>query len=178
MQIHASPSASEALDVLVRRRADFLASVRRRVQGGADAEDIVQTAFLQCFEHHGSVRSEALARWFQGILANATADHFRRRARLARALRALAVEPFAPSGAEDVHRRATPQRASLLLDRLSSEYRHALHVVYLESGGLPRLAAEAQITVNNAAVRVFRARKAARKLARELGESISTAAVA
>jgi RNA polymerase sigma-70 factor (ECF subfamily) len=169
MRTQNSLSSCRALDVLVRRRAEFLASVRGRVRSAADAEDIVQTAFLRCLEHQHSLRAAELAiPWFHGILANAAVDHFRRRASRARALLALATEPREPACPPDQDAPVPVAGASVLLDRLSAQYRQALHIVYLDAGGLPKLAAEARITVNNAAVRVFR----------QLGEPTSTGAAA
>jgi RNA polymerase sigma-70 factor, ECF subfamily len=165
MQAHSNRLPSNAVEVLLGRRAKFISSVRRRVRCLADAEDIVQDAFLRCFEHRSAFREDRDALpWFRGILANTTVDHFRRRAAFARALQALAVEPRDPGDTQDLRTGEAGQRASAILEGLRPEYRQALQAVYLEARPLPELARQAGITVNNAAVRVFRARKAVRKL--------------
>jgi RNA polymerase sigma factor (sigma-70 family) len=180
MEIQSSRLTRTAVTTLVDRRPEFLSSVRRRVWCSADAEDIVQNAFLRCLEHRSSLREEEAALpWFRGILANATTDHFRRRAALARALRALAAEPREPDDRLDVRTGEAEQHATAMMDGLRPAYRQALHAVYLEARPLPDLAQQAGITVNNAAVRVFRAREALRKLVgRQGGRGFARAAAA
>ena len=179
MRTPSSPSRSPALDSLTARRPQLLASVRRRVRCPADAEDIVQTAFLRFVERRELLRADDLALpWFRGILANATADHFRRRGALSRALQALASEPREPAEVPGSPPPEPPETAMALLDQLRPQYRQVLHAVYLEARPLPALAEQAGITVNNAAVRVWRAKQAARKLAGNRAASLAAAAAA
>jgi RNA polymerase sigma-70 factor (ECF subfamily) len=66
----------------------------------------------------------------------------------------------------------------MLLDQLRPAHRQVLHAVYLEARPLPVLAEQAGITVNNAAVRVWRAKQAARKLAGDRAGRLAAAAAA
>lgn len=172
-------SNSPALDALVRKRPQLVASVRRRVRCLADAEDIVQTAFLRFLARRELLRSEDLALpWLRGILANVATDHLRRGAAFRRAMQALAAEPREPAAVSDSTPPEPADGAMAVLDQLRPEYRQALSAVYLEARPLPALAEQAGITVNNAAVRVWRAKQAARKLAGSRRESLATAAAA
>jgi DNA-directed RNA polymerase specialized sigma24 family protein len=76
----------------------------------ADAEGILQTAFLRFVERRELLRGDDMALpWFRGILANATADHFRRRAALARRCGAWRPSRASPLRFR-IHRRPSRRR--------------------------------------------------------------------
>lgn len=156
----------EVLRLLVEHRARFVSFVERRVGRRDLADEIVQEAFLRRVSHAGSLRKdESAVAWFYRVLRNAIIDHHRHADAERRALAAVAVEPN-----DDLV--AAPDQELMdiacacvvsLLDTLKPEYAAALKRVDVEGANLARLADEAGITANNAAVRLHRARQALRR---------------
>jgi RNA polymerase sigma factor (sigma-70 family) len=151
------------VDALVANHRQFLRFLEGRVGNRAVAEDILQEAFVRSLDKVGALRSdESAVAWFYRMLRNAAIDHHRRRASASRALEAFAaeVEPEAPSGeVED----AICQCVATLAETLKPEYAEALRKVEVEGLAVKDYAALTDISANNAAVRVFRAREALRK---------------
>jgi RNA polymerase sigma factor (sigma-70 family) len=164
-----APDDSATLDPAVAERlvADhraFLAFVERRVGSRAIAEDILQEAFVRGIERGGQIRDEETAKaWFFRVLRNAIIDYHRRHGTTSRGLEALAneldeqVQP--PPDVQDVVCRCITG----LTDALKPEYAQALRRIEVEGVAVKDYGAELGITANNAAVRVFRARKALRE---------------
>lgn len=144
---------------LVASHRDFVAFVERRVGLRAEAEDIVQAAFVRGLQHADSVNEVNAVTWFYRVLRNAIIDHYRKQASTSRALEAYAAEPD-PS--PEVRAEVCACIHGLLAE-IKPEYREALRIVDMEDGALSDLAAQSSITPENAAVRVHRARKALRK---------------
>ena len=149
--------APEALETLLGHRDRFLAFVQKRVASPALAEEILQDAFVRGFERGGALRDdETVIAWFYRLLRNAVIDRARRDEVRGRALEAwaseLATSDASPSRAEAC------QCVMPLLDTLKPEYASAIRAIDLDGGDVQALAAEAQITPNNASVRLHRAR--------------------
>jgi RNA polymerase sigma-70 factor (ECF subfamily) len=151
---------SEALGLLLERYQSYLTllartQIGRRLQGKADAADIVQEVYLQAHQHiavfRGTTEAE-FATWLRRILAGVVANHVRRyfgtRQRDARLEQALAVEMEGASGVLErglIAKQSTPSRhvarcESLLelaaaLERLPVDYRQVIMLRHLE--GLP-----------------------------------------
>ncbi len=149
---------------LVESRESFLGFLARRTGDRALAEDLLQDAFARGLDRLDTLRDESSATaWFYRVLRNAVIDHRRRHATAAKALDGLAVEldlavdvsPAEPPG-------ATCRCVSRVVAGLKPEYAAALARVEVEGASVKDFAAEAGITANNAAVRVFRAREALR----------------
>jgi RNA polymerase sigma-70 factor, ECF subfamily len=156
------PLSPEAIARLVDGHREFLAFLERRVESREAAEDILQAAFARGLERGAGVRDENVVAWFYRVLRNAVIDHYRRRSTAARALETWGRE-FTESQEPDAALRQEICRCvSGLLAALKPEYREALRAVDLEDGSLGDLAKRSGITVENAAVRVHRARKALR----------------
>jgi RNA polymerase sigma-70 factor (ECF subfamily) len=161
--------ATSPLEALVARREELVRFVRRRVASDADAEEIVQTAFVRGMEHAGELADEeAATAWLYRIVRNAIIDHFRRRDVKGRALEQLAVE--LPEAIEDT---APDERARVcacvrsLASTLKPEYAELLERVDVEESSIHDVAGALGITANNATVRLHRARKALRDRVRE-----------
>ncbi len=77
----------EVMQALVDNHRQFLAFLERRVESRADAEDILQDAFVRGLEKGGQLRDgESAVAWFYRLLRNAVVDHYRRRGAAGRAL--------------------------------------------------------------------------------------------
>lgn len=157
------PPSAEVVRVLVQNHREFLRFLERRVGDRAVAQDILQEAFVRGMSKLDALNSEeSSVAWFYRILRNALTDHYRRRASGDRKLAAFAAELEDPVPAEEVQT-AVCQCVARLADTLKPEYSEALRRIELDGVSVKDYAAEAGISSNNAAVRVFRAREALRK---------------
>lgn len=153
-----------AVAALVENHRRFLAFLERRVGSRAEAEEILQAAFLRGLEREGELRDDdKVVAWFYRILRNAVVDHWRARGAEARAEEMLARElgdaqEPAPEIAGELCRCFEP-----LLENLKPEYAEILRRVDLAGERPLDFAAAAGLTANNAMVRLHRARKALRE---------------
>lgn len=150
------------VEALVENHRRFLSFLERRVGNRADAEDILQAAFVRGIERSGSVRDTGSAvAWFYRLLRNAVTDHYRRSGTEARLFPAEATEDSAAYEPE--------VRAELcacvrrLLPALKPEHAEMIERVELNEEPLAEVAATLGITPNNAAVRLHRARHGLRE---------------
>ena len=159
-----APLSPEVVTALVKNHRDFLAFLQRRVGDRALAEDILQEAFVRGLDKIGSLANdEAATAWFYRILRNAVVDHHRRRASSDKKLDAFAAELERHVDPEPEVRGAVCRCVGELASTLKPEYAEALRRVEVDGVAVKEYAAEAGLTSNNAAVRVFRAREALRK---------------
>jgi RNA polymerase sigma factor (sigma-70 family) len=161
------PPSSAVLKKLVSNHRDFLRFLENRVGSRAEAEDILQDAFVKGIEGAGSVRDEeSVVAWFYRTLRNTVIDHYRRRGAAGRAMDAfareldLAIEPTA-----DV-KETVCACVRALSETLKPEYGEALRRIDVDGISVQSYAAEIGIEPNNAGVRVHRAREALRKRVR------------
>jgi RNA polymerase sigma-70 factor (ECF subfamily) len=157
-------SSAAVVERLVGNHREFLAFLERRVGSRAEAEDILQEAFVRGVERAHAVRDEeSVVAWFYRLLRNAVIDHHRRRGASGRALDAFArelderVEPSAEVTA------TVCACVRNLSGTLKPEYADALKRIDVDGVSVQGYAAEVGIAPNNAAVRVHRAREALRK---------------
>jgi RNA polymerase sigma-70 factor (ECF subfamily) len=164
MEQNSQRVSAEVLEQLLSRRQEFIGFLEKRVGSRATAEDILQAAFVRSIEHVGSIDdAENVVAWFYRVLRNAVIDHYRREASSGRALEAFAREMEGSEVPSPDLKNEVCQCVNRILYDLKPEYRQALEVVDVEDGSLAELAARAEISANNAAVRVSRAREALRK---------------
>lgn len=165
------------LQELAAKRGEFLAFVERRVGDRALAEDILQDAFAKGAERLAELRTPAAATaWFYRVLRNASVESHRRKDRRERALSLVEAQAtIAPREPELDAVNAGCRCVGELVDTLKPEYAQALSRVELDGVAVKDFAVEQNISANNAAVRVHRARKA---LARELAECCGSCALA
>ena len=149
---------------LVDNHRQFLGFLERRLGDRAIAEDILQDAFVKSIEKGVHVRDQSSAvSWFYRMLRNAIIDHHRRSGTRNRALEGLARElEGAVEPPPELHE-AICGCVSRLATTLKPEYAEALRRIEIDGASVQDFAAEAGISANNAAVRVFRARDALRK---------------
>ena len=158
-----SPEPQDVLQQLLSQRQRFHAFVLRRVKDAALADELVQAAYVKVLEKGAGPREpEAAVAWFQQVLRNVVADHFRRGG----------VEVLADAddadGADAPEASHTPDDAPAhvcqcvhaVLPRMKAEYADMVRGVDLEERSVKDVAREAGVTENNAGVRLHRARKA------------------
>ncbi len=160
----ARPLSSDIISTLVENHREFLQFLERRVGNRAVAEDLLQDAFVRGIGRAETLRDEeAATAWFYRSLRNALVDHYRRGGASERALAAVAAE-FDEAQAPDAELQdAVCKCVGRLAETLKPEYAEALRRVEVDGLSVQAFAAEAGITANNAAVRLFRARKALQK---------------
>lgn len=154
----------DAIGKLVAQHREFLRFLERRVGSRAEAEDLLQEAFVRGLAHADTLRDEgSVVAWFYRTLRNAVIDRHRRKGASQKALDALAremaddVEP--PREVRDVACACVQQLSSTL----KPEYAEALQRIEVEGVSVKDFAEQQGITANNAAARVHRARTALRK---------------
>jgi len=158
---------SAVVDRLVSSHRQFLSFLEKRVESRAVAEDILQSAFVRALEHGSELRNEESAvAWFYRLLRNAAIDYYRHRASTGRAYDGFSKQTLTEQAPDVELRQEICQCIAPLVDGLKPEYRDAIRIVDLEDGSLKDLAARAETTPNNAAVRMHRAREALRKQVR------------
>lgn len=159
-----APESPEVVIALVKNHRDFLGFLQKRLGDRALAEDILQEAFVRGLDKVTTLENEESATaWFYRILRNAVVDHHRRRATADRKLESFAAELEQHAEPEGEVRGAVCRCVGELAGTLKPEYADALRRVEIDGVTVKDYAAEAGITSNNAAVRVFRAREALRK---------------
>lgn len=148
---------------LVAGHRDFLAFLERRLGNRAQAEDVLQDAFVRGLPKLGSVDAEAAVGWFYQVLRNAIIDQARRRGTSAAALERLARELGDAEEPSPDTRDAICRCVGELARSLKPEYAEAIEAIEVRGATLAEFAETAGITANNAAVRVHRAREALKK---------------
>jgi len=170
--VEPSPPSAEVLARLVASHRDFLAFLQPRLPSRTVAEEILQAAFVRTIERGGAIReTESAVAWFYRLLRNSLIDYHRRGAAERRALERQPADAEVAS-AEDL-RNVVCACMSTLLPNLKAEYAEVIRRVDLEETPIATVAAQLDITTNNATVRLHRARQA---LKRQLERSCGTCA--
>jgi RNA polymerase sigma factor (sigma-70 family) len=152
------------VEKLVGNHRAFLSFLERRLGSRAEAEDLLQEAFVKGMDRAGALRDEESAvAWFYRVLRNAVIDHQRRRGAASRALTAFAHELEGAVEPSPDLKDAACQCVGMLAGTLKPEYAVALRRIDVDGLSVQGYASEAGIEPNNAAVRVHRARAALRK---------------
>jgi RNA polymerase sigma-70 factor (ECF subfamily) len=150
------------LDRIVAHQNKFLGFLQVRVEDAATAQDILQSAYLKAIEHGAEIRDdESTVAWFYRILRNTITDHYRRGAARDRAHEGFANE--APVSYEPELAQTVCACVGDVVHDLKDEYRMAIEQVDLGVKSVEDFAQAAQISANNASVRLHRARKAIAK---------------
>jgi RNA polymerase sigma factor (sigma-70 family) len=149
-------------DALGSQRERWLALVRRRAGGRADAEELLQVAAQRALERVHQLRDpERAEAWTARIVRNVVAD-------------ALRDRPVHELSSDDI---AAVDEQTLDCDcvlaqtaQLKPEYAYVLRRVVVDGVRITDLAAELGVSANNATVRLHRARAALRtRLERHCG---------
>jgi RNA polymerase sigma-70 factor (ECF subfamily) len=149
------PSGVEELLAL---EGEFRRFVRARTASDADAEELLQAAYVKATEKVETVHAdESTVAWFYRILRNAIADAGRERRRADRA-----PHDPAPDATDPELHRAVCSCVNALVPTLKPEWATLVRRVDLEGASVPEVARDEGITANAAAVRLHRARGALR----------------
>jgi RNA polymerase sigma-70 factor (ECF subfamily) len=146
--------------VLVAQHGKFLGFLERRLGSRADAEEVLQAAYVRALEK-GVPDDDGVVAWFYRVLRNALVDRARRRDAERRSTERLARE--LEEGDEPELREVVCACMHDLLPEMKPEYADMVRAVDLEQRALADAAAAVAITVNNATVRLHRARQALKK---------------
>lgn len=156
---------SAGLASLAERRAEFLRYFRRNLETRSEAEDAVQDFYLKVIHHAGTLRDQRkLDAWLRQILRNTLVDHYRRRAARLRTEAALGRDP--PSAVVDPGTVTEPKPCACAereLPTLRPVYADILRRADLNGQSRQTIAAELGLSVNNAEVRLHRARRALKR---------------
>lgn len=158
-----SKQPTERAAVLLRRltlaRPRWLSFLRGRLRSEADADDVLQQSLMRAGEKlHTLADEKRLEGWFFRILRRKVADHCARWA-----LRESRLEALTDEVAIDAPEEAATCACSLgLMPALRPEYAEMLRRVDLEDESLATVATSLGLSVNNATVRLHRARRALR----------------
>ncbi len=146
------------VEQLVALKSDFLRFVRARTGSDAEAEDLLQAAYVKATEKASTIREdESTVAWFYRLLRNAIIDLRRERQRAITAQH----EPAPDADDRELHR-AVCACVNDLIPTLKPEWATLVRRVDLEGASVPDVARGQGITANNAAVRLHRARAALR----------------
>ena len=165
-----APASPEIVQRLLAGRRDFLRFLERRMPEGA-AEELLQAAFVRTLERGGAIRdAESAVAWFYRLLRNAMVDYYRKRGTEAEAQEAAGVTEEAEGEIPPDAKNAICGCMKTLLPTLKPEYAEMVERVDLAEQPLGNVAADLAISVNNATVRLHRARQALkRQLERSCG---------
>lgn len=157
-------AAPEQQEVAIAFRDELVRLVRRRLRGDADVDDVVQDVMLRLLRAPERIPSdEGTTAWLHRVVANASIDHFRRRASQARAMERYLSETRTQRGGfredDDESREELARCVRPLLSLLSPEDQQALELTDL--GGRSQREAAAELGIGHSAMksRVQRARK-------------------
>lgn len=142
---------------------EFLTFLERRLGNRAQAEDVLQDAFVRGLPKLRSVEPASAVKWFYQVLRNAVVDLSRRRGTSESALEQLARDLGDELQPSPDTRDAICRCVGELAKTLKPEYATAISAVEVEGQSLAQFAQTVGITRSNAGVRLFRARQALKK---------------
>jgi len=160
---------AKRVDLLVQNKMKFLRFLEHRVGTRADAEDLLQTAFLRLVAQKDSLRDEEkLVPWFYQLLRNLMVDHYRHRRALSRLESSVTAEAEAEvdvmtASVDEVLFNAVCICVDSMIFALRSEHAELVRRVELGGEPLSQVAGDLGITPNNASVSLHRARRALRE---------------
>jgi RNA polymerase sigma-70 factor (ECF subfamily) len=153
-----SPDVVAALVEHHQRFRDFL---ERRVISRAEAEELLQAAFVKGIERGGELRDgESAVAWFYHLLRNAVVDFYRHRAAQQWALDRHGRETAVTTELDRELHDAVCQCVHGLIPTLKPEYADVLRAVEMNGEAVATVAGRLGITPGNASVRLHRARHA------------------
>lgn len=152
---------SVGANLLVTERPKFLNFVRSRVRDADAAEEILQKASLKVIARGATLRDASRAEaWIYRILRNEILDHYRRSA-----VRERRTAELDPDIASELPAQVSARTCPCALEEMSAlqpGYSEALRTMEMEDEPIASHAARTGISLNNATVRLHRARKALR----------------
>jgi RNA polymerase sigma-70 factor (ECF subfamily) len=156
--------SADVVATLVAHHERFREFLERRLGSRAEAEEVLQAAFVKGVERGGELRDgESAVAWFYRLLRNAVVDFYRHRDAQQRALDQHGRETAATTEPDaDLHD-AVCQCVYGLIPTLKPEYAYILRAVEMDGEAVATVAGRLGITSGNASVRLHRARQALRQ---------------
>lgn len=169
---------AEALATLYRRYSGMLAGLAHRILGdGADAEEILQEAFVQVWKQASryDARRSSVSTWLVLITRSRAIDRLRSRRVVQRTVASAQKETLdlhtSPEGARDVLNAERRDRLRSELGRLPAEQRQVLEMAFYEGMTQSEIASRAGIPLGTVKTRTLLAMKKLRAaLAGEIEE--------
>jgi RNA polymerase sigma-70 factor (ECF subfamily) len=159
-----SGRSSELVRRLTADRPRHLRFLRNRLPSLEDAEDALQDTTLKLMRHAESFkRADSPDAWIKVALRNTVIDRYRHSASQKRLAESLKIEPAASAEADEPDTVTTIACLKAAVPGLKAKYSGLLQQVYFQGTSLNQVARREQITVNNVAVRLHRARNALRQ---------------
>lgn len=157
-------AAAVEQEVAAAFRDELLRLVRRRLNSDADVDDVVQDVMLRLLRAPDRIPNEEdTTAWLRRVVANASVDHYRRKASRARAMERFSSETLVQASAEraseDETREDLARCVRPLLALLSPDDQQALELTDLGGRSQRDVAAELGIGQSAMKSRVQRARK-------------------
>jgi RNA polymerase sigma-70 factor (ECF subfamily) len=145
-------------------RSRHMRYLRRRLPSAEDAEDALQDATVKFIQSGHALSSVVHTDAWVGVsLRRIVIDRYRRAAAQRRMIEALATEPSEAIADDDDALVTAAECVKTTMQSLSSDYAAILRQAYLEETPLRDVAVRLDVTANNAAVRLHRARGALRE---------------
>lgn len=166
------PLDPKIIQSLLDNQKKFLGFLEKRVGSRQLAEEILQDAYVKTVEKGSDLRdSEGAVAWFYRLLRNAVIDSYRRRSVKEKALNDKSEQDKVLREDRDPEiENAICGCMKSLLPGLKDEYADILNKVDLEEKSVSEVAHDQGISLNNANVRLHRARLALkRQLERSCG---------
>jgi RNA polymerase sigma-70 factor (ECF subfamily) len=165
MQNNQDQKTHDVLSTLLVNQKTFLTFLKSRVANRADAEEILQSAFVKSIEQSDRIRdAESSTAWFYRLLRNAVIDHYRRRAVANKRLGSYARQlTDSTNGVDPATHDIVCQCVKALVRVLKPEFAELITKVDLEGDDVSAAARSIGITPGNARVRLHRARIALRR---------------
>ncbi|MBI3627664.1 MAG: sigma-70 family RNA polymerase sigma factor [Candidatus Sungbacteria bacterium] len=174
--LHASADDPRLFEVIVRRYQEpFLRAATRIVRRREDAEDIVQEAFLKIYRNAGKfVKQENIEfkSWAYKVVLNTAFTHYQRLKK--RGISEESDEALLTVGKDEHIEDAL--HTKMLLERvmadLPEDLAHVLRQHYIADKAYETIAGEERTTIASIKMRLYRARKAFKKLSDDKPSSI------
>lgn len=165
MQNNQDQKTHDVLSTLLANQKTFLTFLESRVANRADAEEILQAAFVKSIEKSDQIRdAESSTAWFYRLLRNAVIDHYRRKAIANERLGSYARQlTDSSNGVDAVTHDVVCQCVKALVSVLKPEFAELITKVDIERDDVSVAARSIGISPGNARVRLHRARIALRK---------------
>jgi DNA-directed RNA polymerase specialized sigma24 family protein len=154
--------AQPAVAAFISGRRKFLDFLRARVSDPTDAEEILQRASVKILERGADLRESTSAEaWIYRLLRNELVNHYRRTALHSKKTVEMPPDFDRPAPMPALEARPCPC-ATAEMSALIPDYADSLRSLEMQDETVPSYAARKGISVNNAGVRLHRARKALR----------------
>ena len=151
-------------DALAECHAGFKRYLRYRLPSHAEADDVLQDFYVRVLNKSAQIRkAESVRAWLRKVLTSVLADHYRKRASVARSEANLPLTAWAPVSEDEEIELVVCDCISALLPALKPEYAEILRRADILAEPRREIAESLNTTTDNVRVQLHRARKALRR---------------